>query len=266
MAKGLRRLLKRYELEEVADRLFSKMSIDSVEKFKRLSTREFQQCGLRPAQIQKLKRIQEESVGEAGEDARPQLLMLMAVMTDGFNLKKQERTRLILDKFRIQRPIELDGSDPKNHKSRDFFFQLSDQGVKYPQLFAKHPDDTYEFLATGSEVDDMNEKDELYHKLMEEDSGFFEKHPEVLVMEEVFRDFLLESSSESDVEEIATGPADVSAEARQLAAPGTRVPQQAPAAPAGRISLRGARRRSSVQSERPRRSTRQEALARVGSI
>eukprot|EP00927_Polykrikos_kofoidii_P037825 TRINITY_DN3202_c0_g1_i1.p1 TRINITY_DN3202_c0_g1~~TRINITY_DN3202_c0_g1_i1.p1 ORF type:complete len:138 (-),score=32.28 TRINITY_DN3202_c0_g1_i1:94-450(-) len=113
-------------------------------------------------------------------------IMLVATETSEANRTVIETTKAVLAKWKVKYSIE-DGS--QNTELRNQLFEVSEQSGVYPQMFIKDGD-AYTFVATGEEVQQMNEMADTIKEMLKEDDKFLESRPEIKHLPLVFKDFI----------------------------------------------------------------------------
>jgi len=96
----------------------------------------------------------------------------------------------IFNKFKIKVDKEVDGSDDENKELREQLFDLSCEGGLYPQLFSLDSAGNYEFLSTGTEIDNMGEMHETIVEMVKADKDFLEKNPSIKDITQVFKQWI----------------------------------------------------------------------------
>merc|ERR1712194_33137 len=110
--------------------------------------------------------------------AMTELVILIANQSNPAQTKVIEQTKNILSKFKIKIDSEIDGSDDENKEVREQLFDLSGEGGNY------------EFITTGTEVENMNEMQETIVEMLKADKDFLEKNPAIKSITEVFKEWI----------------------------------------------------------------------------
>merc|ERR1712194_47598 len=122
--------------------------------------------------------------------AMTELVILIANQSNPAQTKVIEQTKNILSKFKIKIDSEIDGSDDENKEVREQLFDLSGEGGNYPQLFSRDSAGNYEFITTGTEIENMNEMQEAIVEMLKADKDFLEKNPAIKSITEVFKEWI----------------------------------------------------------------------------
>eukprot|EP00419_Tripos_fusus_P009761 CAMPEP_0172660632 /NCGR_PEP_ID=MMETSP1074-20121228/4173_1 /TAXON_ID=2916 /ORGANISM="Ceratium fusus, Strain PA161109" /LENGTH=123 /DNA_ID=CAMNT_0013476267 /DNA_START=38 /DNA_END=409 /DNA_ORIENTATION=+ len=121
----------------------------------------------------------------------PELVMLVAGETSEKVQATFGKIKQILKKFNVVEPSkEIDGTLKENKELRSTLFELSGQTGVYPQLFRLDEDGTYTFLATGSQIEGMNEVHECVQEMLKQDPDFLKKNDQYQLITDVFKDFI----------------------------------------------------------------------------
>eukprot|EP00929_Paragymnodinium_shiwhaense_P113631 TRINITY_DN81914_c0_g1_i1.p1 TRINITY_DN81914_c0_g1~~TRINITY_DN81914_c0_g1_i1.p1 ORF type:complete len:122 (-),score=45.42 TRINITY_DN81914_c0_g1_i1:123-488(-) len=118
----------------------------------------------------------------------PECVMLMASDTSDINRQAIDKTKLILQKFKVSFS-EVDGTMQENVDLRSTLFGISGFRGTYPQMFSKEGDE-YKFLATGEQIEGMNEMHDAIKEMLATYPKFLEENPEALYFPVVFKDFV----------------------------------------------------------------------------
>jgi indole-3-glycerol phosphate synthase len=79
------------------------------------------------------------------------VVLSSSMSSDQIQVVNQRRLETLLMGFRFEYE-EIDASEPENKEIREMLFGLSNQRGKYPQIFIKSEDGSYEFAGTYDEV------------------------------------------------------------------------------------------------------------------